>query len=398
MRVMNKEEMISLEEALAISGDYRVPCKTEKIPFIDSLGRVLAEDIFSDIDMPPFNKSAVDGFACKKADLPGPLRIIETIPAGTYPLKKVAMGECARIMTGSAVPDGADTVFMVEDSLEENETVTFTGRQAKDNIALMGEDIKRGDRVLNRGRIIVPQVIAVMATAGATEVAVVEKLKIAVISTGDELVEPHHKPGRGEIRNSNAYQLIAQVIRAGADAVYYGIARDNEEHTAELVNKAIKECDMVLVTGGVSMGDYDFVPIVLQKAGVEILFDKVAVQPGKPTTLGIHTDAVVFGLPGNPVSSFIQFEIFVRPMIHRSMQSDWKPEVIRMKMAESYKRKRTVRFAWVPVVKVSGGGVIAADYHGSAHINALPDAYGIIGVPVGVNEIKEGEEVDVRFI
>lgn len=398
MRVMSKEVMISFEKALEIAGEYSVPCRTEKIAFINSAGRVLAEDIFSDMDMPPFNKSAVDGFACKSTDLSGPLRIIETIPAGTYPSKRVSGGECSRIMTGAAVPEGADTVFMVEDSLEENGTVTFTGKQAKDNIALMGEDIRRGDRVLNRGRIIMPQDIAVMATVGAVEVEVAEKLKIAIISTGDELVEPHITPDRGEIRNSNAYQLIAQVIRAGANAVYYGIARDNEEHTSELVNKAIAECDIVLITGGVSMGDYDFVPGVLLKAGVDILFDKVAVQPGKPTTLGIHEDAVIFGLPGNPVSSFVQFEIFVRPMIHRSMHSDWKPEVMRMKLSESYRRKRTRRFSWVPVLRVSSGGVKVADYHGSAHINALSDAYGIIGVPVGVNEIKEGEEVDVRFI
>jgi molybdopterin molybdotransferase len=395
---MSEKKMIPLEEALEIAGGYRVQSQREKISFTDSPGRVLAEDIFSDMDMPPFNRSAVDGFACRRDDLPGPLRVIETIPAGTYPLKQILKGECSRIMTGAAVPEGADTVFMVEDSCEEEPGVTFTGKQTKDNISFKGEDIGRGDRVLTRGRVIRPQDIAVMATVGATEVEVVKKLNIAVISTGDELVEPHTKPARGEIRNSNAYQLIAQVIRAGANAVYYGIAGDSEEHTAEIVNRAIAECDIVLLTGGVSMGDYDFVPVVLEKAGVEILFDKVAVQPGKPTTLGIHKDAVVFGLPGNPVSAFIQFEVFVRPMIHRSMDSDWQPEVVRMVLSEGYSRKRAGRFAWVPVVRDGNGGIIAAEYHGSAHINALPGAYGIIGIPVGVNEIKGGEEVDVRFI
>jgi molybdopterin molybdotransferase len=395
---MSEKEMITLEEALAIAGRYRAESQKERIGFTDSPGRVLAEDIFSDTDMPPFNRSAVDGFACRRDDLPGPLKIIETIPAGTNPLKKISRGECSRIMTGAAVPEGADTVFMVEDSHEEERGVTFTGKQTKDNISFMGEDIASGDRVLARGRLIRPQDIAVMATVGATEVEVVKKLNVAVISTGDELVEPNIKPGKGEIRNSNAYQLIAQVIRAGASAVYYGIARDSEEHTAEIVNRAIEECDIVLLTGGVSMGDYDFVPVVLEKAGVEILFDKVAVQPGKPTTLGIHKNAIVFGLPGNPVSAFIQFEIFVRPLIQRSMNSDWQPEVVRKIMSERYSRKRAGRFAWVPVVHDGNGGIIAAEYHGSANINALPEAYGIIGVPAGVNEIKAGEEVDVRFI
>jgi len=390
--------MITFEAAQEITGKYRVEKGTEKVMFIDSLSRVLASDIKSDMDMPPFNKTAVDGFACRRADLGKPLRVTEVIPAGKVPQMKIATGECARIMTGAAVPDGADYVFMVEESEEINGLVRFTGKESKDNIARKGEDIRTGDIVLRKGRIVRPQDIAVMATVGAAEVEVSVKPAVAVISTGSELVEPQDIPGKGQIRNSNAYQLIAQVIRSGADAVYYGIARDNEEETFEIVSRAISECDIVIMTGGVSMGDFDFVPKVLQDAGVEILFDSVAVQPGKPTTFGVCANAFVFGLPGNPVSSFVQFELFVRPMIQASMNSDWRPEIVRLPLSTEYSRKRTDRLSWIPVKRDINGDVSTVDFHGSAHINALPDSFGIIGIPVGVKQIGKGELVDVRQI
>lgn len=390
--------MISFEEAQDIVGKYSIDRGTERINFIDSLGRVLSEDIVSDMDMPPFNKTAVDGFACRREELGGEFRIIEVIPAGKVPSMTLGKGECARIMTGAAIPEGADYVFMVEDSVEENGLVRFTGKISKDNISRRGEDIVTGDIVLKKGRIIRPQDIAVMATVGATEISVAKKLSIAVISTGSELVEPQDSPGMGQIRNSNAYQLIAQVIRAGADAVYYGIARDNEDETFEIVTRALNECDIVLLTGGVSMGDFDFVPSVLKNAGVEIIFDRVAVQPGKPTTFGVSAEALVFGLPGNPVSSFVQFELFVRPLVQRSMNSLWEPEITGMALSSEYNRKRSDRMAWIPVQRDEMGGVVTVDYHGSAHINALPDSFGMFAVPIGVNQVKKGEIIDVRQI
>lgn len=390
--------MILYDEAQNIVTKYIANTGTERVSFIDSLGRVLAADITSDMDMPPFNKSAVDGFACKREDLTSEMRVIEVIPAGKVPELPVHRGECSRIMTGAAIPDGADYVFMVEDSVEESGKVRFTGKISKDNISIRGEDIINGDTVLRKGRIIRPQDIAVMATVGATEITLSKKPVVAVISTGSELVEPQDKPQRGQIRNSNAYQLISQVIRAGADAVYYGIAQDTEEETYEIVTRALDECNIVLLTGGVSMGDFDFVPQVLTRAGVEIIFDSVAVQPGKPTTFGVHSDSLVFGLPGNPVSSFVQFELFVRPLIQRSMNSDWKPAISRVALSAEYNRKRSDRLAWLPVKEDGRGGVVAVEYHGSAHINALPDSIGLIAVPIGINQIKEGELVDVRQI
>ncbi|MGM0666226.1 MAG: gephyrin-like molybdotransferase Glp [Bacteroidota bacterium] len=390
--------MISHEEALAITDKYKPEKDIEFVPFTDSLGRVLAEDIISDIDMPPFDKTAVDGYACRREDLDRELIINEVVAAGQVASAPVGEGRCVKIMTGAAMPEGTDCVFMVEDAEEKDGKVRFTGKAGKDNIAKLGEDIRAGDTVLKAGKIIVPQDIAVMATVGAVEVAVKQRPLVAVISTGNELVEPQNKPGPAQIRNSNAYQLIAQTIRAGGEAVYYGIAPDDEEPTLNMLTKAISECDIVLLTGGVSMGDFDEVPTVMKKAGVNIIFDRIAVQPGKPTTFGVHDDALVFGLPGNPVSSFIQFEIFVRPMILRAMGVE-KPESERKyKLSVAYTRKRTRRMAWVPVSLNDDGTVAPVEYHGSAHINALPAAWGIMKVPVGVSGIRKGDAVDVRQI
>ncbi len=390
--------MISYEEALKITEKYKPETGIEYLPFIDSIGRCLAEDIVSDINMPPFNKTAVDGYACRKEDIKRELIINEIIPAGASASRKVGEEECVKIMTGAAIPDGANWVFMVEDAEENNGRVRFKGKPGKDNIARMGEDMHKGDIVLNAGRLIKPQDIAVMATVGAVRVAVRKRPVVGIITTGNELVEPVNKPADSQIRNSNGYQLIAQTIRAGALAMYYGIAPDSEQETLEMLSKALDECDLVLLTGGVSMGDFDIVPDVLSKAGVNIIFDRIAVQPGKPTTFGVHDDVLVFGLPGNPVSSFIQFELLIKPMIYRALGVKGYHGTRKHRLAEDYYRNRKERMAWVPVTLSSDETVVPVDYHGSAHINALVDAYGVMKVPLGVSEIKKGEIVDVRQI
>ena len=392
-------EMISLEKAYETVLASAISTGNETIPFTSSLGRVLARDIASDMDMPPFNKSTVDGFACRSEDLGSELEIIETIAAGNSPSKNVGQGMCARIMTGAPVPDGANCVVMVEETvILPSGKMKFTGSCYKPNIALKGEDIKNGDVVLKKGKCITPQDIAVMATVGATSVSVSKLPLIGVISSGDELVEPFHKPDVSQIRNSNAYQLMAQIERTGCPGRYYGIAKDDERATLKIVRRAVAACDILLLTGGVSMGDFDFIPSVLEKAGVKLLFSRVNVQPGKPTTFGIHSDCLVFGLPGNPVSSFIQFEMLVRPLIYRIMGNDWKPVNSELPMKETYKRRSSDRLALVPVIITGDRLVLPVEYHGSAHINSISVADGVITLPVGRNEIKKGEIVSVRQI
>ena len=391
--------MITFEEAYKTVINSAFGTGTETISFMDSINRVLDEDVASDIDMPPFNRSAVDGYACDRIDINNDLEVIEVIAAGKEPVKCVGKNQCSKIMTGAIVPDGSDIVFMVEDSeILSSGKVRFTGRDPKVNISFKGEDVKAGDVVLNPGKLIKPQDIAVMASVGHINVRVKKMPLTGVLSTGDELVEPSGFPGISQIRNSNAYQLITQVNRAGGMGRYYGIAPDVEEATYKMIKKAINENDIVVLTGGVSMGDFDFVPAVLERAGVKILFDQVNVQPGKPTTFGVHPKAVVFGLPGNPVSSFIQFETLVRPLINRMMGYEWKPIEQKLPMAVRYERKSTVRMGWVPVIINGKREVEPVDFHGSAHISALPYADGIIAVKAGIKIVEKGEIVSVRQI
>jgi molybdopterin molybdotransferase len=392
-------EMISFEEAYKTVMDSAFSTGNEIVPFTAALGRILAQDVKSDMDMPPFNKSTVDGFACRKADLGSELLIIETIQAGKRPEKKTGEGECSRIMTGAPVPDGADCVIMVEESLiMPSGRMKFTGIWSKPNISVKGEDINIGEIVLRSGKQINPQDIAVLASAGCTSLSVGSLPVTGVISSGDELVEPYEKPDDSKIRNSNAYQLMAQAERTGASGRYYGIARDDENATLAIVEKAISECDIVLISGGVSMGDFDFVPSVLERAGVKLLFSRVNVQPGKPTTFGVHPNCLVFGLPGNPVSSFIQFELLVRPLIYRMMGNNWSPVIIELPMKVRYERRASDRMGLIPVIISEERQVVPVEYHGSAHILSLSLAHGVITLPAGRKIIKEGEIVSVRQI
>jgi molybdopterin molybdotransferase len=351
------------------------------------------------MDMPAFNKASVDGFACRKSEIYNELEIIETIPAGRNPEKTLGKDQCSRIMTGAVVPEGACCVIMVEDTeILPSGRVRFKGSFNKENIAFKGEDVRKGDMLLGPGRLIKPQDIAVLASAGKTSVAVSKMPAIAVISTGNEIVEPFMMPTESQVRNVNAYQLLAQVERAGAAGRYYGIAKDDEEETFKIIEKAISENDLVLITGGVSMGDFDFVPSVLERALVRLLFTRVAVQPGKPTTFGIHEKAIVFGLPGNPVSSFMMFEMLVRPLIYGMMGYPWRPSTAMYPVRNEYKRRSAERMALVPVIITADGLASTVEYHGSAHITALPDAEGIITVPLGVKTIEKGTLVSVRQI
>ncbi len=392
-------KQIPFAEAYKIVMNSAFETGTEIIDFTGSLNRVLKADIISDTDMPPFNKSTVDGYACRRADLEAELELIETIQAGNSPLKKITAGQCSKIMTGAAIPDGADMVFMVEDSaLLISGRIKYTGSFTKDNISPKGEDIRSGDRVLETGRFVRPQDIALMALTGCTSVSAAKLPVVSVISSGNELVEPSEKPGQSQIRNTNSYQLMAQIERAGAIGKYLGIARDDETATYDIITQAISVSDVVLISGGVSMGDFDFVPSVLERAGVRILFSRVNIQPGKPVTFGLHQKALVFGLPGNPVSSFIQFELLVRPLLCKMMGYQWKPSIIDLPMENAYSRKTADREAIIPVIITQEGLVSPVEYHGSAHISAFSLATGIIILAEKQKSVEKGEIVSVRQI
>lgn len=390
--------MIEQEEAFKIIEHSGFELGTEWIPLQNCLGRVLAENVFSDMDMPPFNKSAVDGFACRKMDLGNWMELLEVIPAGVAPLKKIGRDQCSQIMTGAAVPEGADIVIMVEHTVNENGKIRFIKEKSSGNICFLGEDLKANDLVLEKGTLIKAPQIPVLASVGKTFVKVFLQPVVAIISTGDELVEPHNIPQISQIRNSNASQLIAQIKQLGIDARYVGIAKDSPESTRQTLENALDGSDMVILSGGVSMGDFDFVPQILEEKGIKILFDSLAVQPGRPTVFGKKENQLFFGLPGNPVSSFVQFELLVKPLLYALMGHKFRPLPLKMPLGKDYERRNTKRKSYIPVYFSENGEVIPVEYHGSAHIHSYVKADGMIYINIGETSLKKGQIIDVRQI
>ncbi len=426
MKNFRKNTMIAFDDAFEIMMGSARRLGMERAGIERASNRVLAETIVSDIDVPPFNKSAMDGYACRRADLANELTIIETIPAGLPPKKAIGRNQCAKIMTGAVVPEGADCVIMVEytKSVGENR-IRFTGSSTEDNICLKGEDIKKGDVVLRAGCKIAAQHIAALANCGCVEPLVSLQPRVGIIATGDELVEPSRKPTGCQIRNSNGYQLAAQAVSAGAIATNYGIAVDTKEALDRMIKRATTENDVVILSGGVSVGDYDLVREILEKNNIKLLFEKVAVKPGRPMVFGVkrftaenaenaekkqnrrkrisakedeRNTKFVFGLPGNPVSTFVMFELLVKPFLFKMMGHDFRPAVTHRQLERTITRKKTERDSWLPVVFTNDNKVTSIEYHGSAHINALCEADGLLCIPAGAAEIKEGTTVAVRQI
>jgi molybdopterin molybdotransferase len=397
--------MVLFEDALNTVLSQEFKMGSERVSLSDSLGRILAEDIRSDMDMPPFDKSAMDGYACRMADLPDPmadpqntviLKVIETIPAGKTPSETIMQGQCAKIMTGAMIPPGADCVVMVENTDTAGENLVRINRHGiTKNICYRAEDIKQGERVLQKGLQIAPAHVAVLAGVGAVNPLVAKLPRVGIISTGDELVEPGVIPDTAQIRNSNAWQLEAQLRTVPAIPCYLGIAPDEGPELRKIIEEALAGNEVILLTGGVSMGDFDFVPAILQEAGIEILFKSIALQPGKPTVFGRRGNKFVFGLPGNPVSSFVLFEMMVRPFLQQMMGCFRYPVTFKLPMGVDFSRRKSVRKSMIPVI-IKEGAVFPVEYHGSAHINAYTLDNGIMPVEIGITGISKGEEVHVR--
>jgi molybdopterin molybdotransferase len=391
--------MIKFEEALKIVLASARLLDAEAVDIQQSSGRILREDVVADLDMPPFDKSAMDGYACREKDLHNPLEVIEIIPAGKLPAKKVGENQCSKIMTGAVVPEGADCVIMIEHTrLDDKGRVSFGGVKTRSNICRRGEDVKTGDVVLNKFTRIGPQHVAVLATFGCATPLVSKKPRVGIMATGDELVEPSRTPDPCSIRNSNSYQLYAQVLASNAVPTYYGIAADTEGAIDDCLGRALAENDVVLISGGVSMGDFDLVPEAMRRNELDIKFDSIAMKPGKPTHFGVSKEGYCFGLPGNPVSTYIQFEILIKPFLYKLMGHDYRYRSSTTVLAEDIRLKRSDRESWIPVTLSANNEIIPLEYHGSAHINALGFADGFIVIPIGVKELLKGTIQSVRHI
>ncbi len=391
--------MIGLEEALAIVAGHLIRKGTDEISLEAAAGKVLAEDVIADRDVPPFSRATMDGYACRREDLPGPLLMLETIPAGKLPERSLAKGQCSKIMTGAMVPEGADCVIMKEHAaIDQEGQILFTASETDTNIHPGGQDLKKGDILLHEGTHLSARYIGMIASAGKMQVRVSRTLYVGILATGSELIEPDQQPEGAQVRNSNSHQLEALVRDAGHAPVNLGIAEDQEEILAERIGEGIAHTDLLLITGGASVGELDLVPGTLKELGFRLEFSRVAMQPGKPVTFAHRKGEVCFGLSGNPVSSFVQFEMLVRPYLDRCMGADPVNRRIRMKMAAGYHRKHADRMFFLPVSFTGDGTCEPVSYHGSGHLHALASAAGFAEMPPGQTDIQQGDQVDVRLI
>lgn len=327
VRVLRGKNMIPVQETTEMIVARFAPLPAERIDIFSALGRVLAEDVIAPFDIPPHDNSAMDGYAVRSADLRGAapdtpitLRVIEALPAGYVSTRVLRAGEAIRIMTGAPIPDGADTIIRVEDTQrkEGEQVAIFVERPPQFDTRRAGEDVRRGETILTKGRVLRPAEIGLLAALGRSFVAAHQRPRVAILSTGDELVEVDETLLPGKIINANSYSLTALTLECGAIPVQLNIARDTK---ADLGNKLAQaaRADVILTSGGVSMGDFDFVKEMLQRTGSEMHFWQVCMKPGKPLAFGSIAGTPLIGLPGNPVSSMVSFEVFVRPALLKMM-------------------------------------------------------------------------------
>ncbi len=400
--------MISVAEAQSAILSRVRPLPAAALPLTPAvLGLVLAEDVTSDLDMPPHDKAMMDGYAVRSADLPdgtGTLAVVEEITAGRVPTKAVGPGQAARIMTGAPVPPGADAVVMVEQTRSlEGGRVAIEDRPPKPGQHVMprGREVRTGEVVLSAGDVLRPAAFGLLATVGRTEARLIPAPRLAVIATGDELVEAGTKPRAGQIRNSNGPMLLAMAARAGARAEYLGIGRDDAARLRQLVDEGLRS-DVLILSGGVSAGTLDLVPGVLEEAGVAAHVHRVAMKPGKPVFFGTGPRGnAVFGLPGNPVSSLVCFELFVRPALRRlGGHAEPLPAPGRAALADEF-RHRSDRPTYHPAVleeTPEGRRLRPVPWLGSPDLKALTQANALAVFPPGDVTLRAGQTFDVLLL
>lgn len=408
--------MLSVDKALQKVLEQAEPLAAVELPLPQSLGRVLASDVVSDIDSPPCDKALVDGYAVIAADLAAQLesrgsatlRVLEEVVAGATPALPVAAGAATRIMTGAPMPRGADAVVMIEQTeLVEGPDgpcvrVSPPGPPAGRNFLKQGASFRRGETVLASGRRLRSMEIGLLAEVGRVRVSVVPAPRVALLSTGDELVDASQQPGPGQIRNSNGPMLAAQVAEAGAVPAQLGVARDDRQSLAASIAEGLR-ADVLVLSGGVSAGVLDLVPSTLASLGVKEVFHKVRIKPGKPLWFGTlerqgAPRVLVFGLPGNPVSSLVCFHLFVRPALAK-LAGDASPapafRPAALTHAFDHRGDRPTYFPAVIRPKEGGAEVTLTAWKGSADLRSLCDANGLAYFPEGDRAFHPQDPVGV---
>ncbi|MCP4808403.1 MAG: molybdopterin molybdotransferase MoeA [Proteobacteria bacterium] len=402
--------MLSVDDALSRVLSAVRPVLAERVPLVDAYDRVLAEAIVSPRNVPPWDNSAMDGFAVVASDLaelPVALPVLETIPAGAVPTLTVTAGACSRIMTGAPMPSGADAVVMIEHT-DGGDPVTFAvtssgGATPGQNVRPCGGDVAQGDTVLEPGRVLDPAAVGLISSLGFPSVLVAQRPRVAILSTGDEVVEPGWPAHAGQIYSSNTLTLMGLVKRAGAEPIHCGIAPDDPEGLRAALSRCLR-ADLVVTTGGVSMGDFDHVKDFFQSHGA-LEFWKVAMKPGKPLAFGSFGGVPCFGLPGNPVSCMVNFYQFVRPVIRKTL-GDPRPHlpVVEARLEGRIgKKKGRAELARV-TLRLEDGGFVATPVsrQSSGVLTSMAECDGLSLVPADSGAVEGGrirvQVLDPRFL
>ncbi|MCL2589520.1 MAG: molybdopterin molybdotransferase MoeA [Betaproteobacteria bacterium] len=397
---------LSVSEAQTCILDRIVPLETEEIGLAQALGRALAEEVYANRDLPPYNVSAMDGFAVRAADLfevPRTLQIIEDIKAGDTPRLTLQPGQCAKIMTGAPLPPGADTVVRVEDTRPlENDKAEFPiSVKLGTDIRLRGENMRQSDVVLQAGEEITPAAISVLATVKRAKVKVARKPRVAILSNGDELEALDEPLDLRKIPDSNSHALMAQVQNLGIEPALLGIARDKPDELTSFLKRGL-EYDILLISGGTSVGDHDYVRPTLAALNVVMHFWRVEMRPGHPIAFGTLGNAFVFCLPGNPVSSMVCFEQFVSPALRRLMgHRRLFRRTIPVRLAQAAKsRQGRIEFVRATLSRDTSGDYIATPdaSQSSGDILSMTRADALLAVPSEHNGLAMGETAQAQLL
>lgn len=391
--------MILLDDALAIvdTNTASITIDNETIDVRQSTGRILAGDALSKLALPPFNKSAMDGYAVMKGDDRDEYKVLEFIAAGSVPTIPLKPGTASKVMTGAPVPEGTGKVIMVEFTEQNGNTIRISRHSNESNICRMGEDIQPGEVVLKAPVTLGPLEIANLIACGISKVNVFKKIRVAILSTGDEIVDDPTKIAPGKIMNSNGPLLSGLCQKHALQITCQATVKDDRQSTADAIEAALSSSDIVILTGGVSMGDLDFVDTAMGDLGLKVHFNRLAVKPGKPMTFATAENKAIFGLPGNPISVYLMFHLFVlrTAMAIYGIKTD---ELLGRPLNEDFKRKKTDRTLFAPAQITPDGEVQPIKYHGSAHLIALMKADGFFLVEKGIAEISTGNKVKFMTI
>lgn len=391
--MIDSKRLLSLDEAFAVLdqtlAEARLPA--EAVATRAALGRTLAADQVSLLDLPPFNKSAMDGYAIRADDERDSYRLLETVAAGQVGEATLAPGTTVRVMTGAPVPPGAGRVIMQEDTDCEGQTVRVRAHRAAGNICLRGEDVRVGDIVVRAGTTLTALDIANLVACGIMRVEVSRAPRLAVISTGDEIADDPADLAEGRIMNSNGPLLCGLAEEFRLPVVGEWTLPDEPQAIVRGIVEALERADIVAISGGVSVGEFDYVLPALAEAGLAVHFCRVATKPGKPMTYASGADKAVFGLPGNPVSVHIAFHVFVLRAVAHFTGAPPGLRTLTLPLACDFKRKKADRTEFVPARLTDEGAVAPVEFHGSAHLAAMGHADGVFIVPAGVAALGKGE-------